>query len=193
MKSRRKILVVLGHPSKKSLSGGLADAYFKGAKSSGFDVQKLYLPELKFDPILHEGYNKIQKLEPDLVESQKLIKWAEHIVFVYPIWWGNLPALFKGFIDRVFLPGFAFRYDKQGKPHKLLKGRTASLIMTTGGSGFFYSIIGRFMSLSMTMFVLRFVGIKTKNQIFFGGIRDPTKKQIKEALGRARILGEKGV
>ena len=87
--------------------------------------------ELKFDPILWKGYGTIQKLEPDLVTAQEYIQWSNHILFVYPNWWGTMPALMEGFIDRGFLPGFAFKYrDNSSLWDKLLSGRTAHLIVT---------------------------------------------------------------
>jgi hypothetical protein len=73
-------------------------------------VRELRLGQLDFDPSLHEGYRQVQPLEADLLAAQEAILWAEHLVFAYPIWWGGAPALLKGFVDRAFLPGFAFKY-----------------------------------------------------------------------------------
>ena len=78
-----------------------------GARSKDHVVRELKLGELAFDPILHEGYEQSQVLEPDLLEAQRQIHWAEHLVFVYPVWWGGLPALLQGFFDRALQPGFA--------------------------------------------------------------------------------------
>ncbi|ENO94605.1 hypothetical protein C662_00210 [Thauera sp. 28] len=106
----KRILVVLGHPDNDSFCRAIADSYIDGAKAAGNEVQLISVGDLAFDPVLHKGYTAIQELEPDLVAGQAAITWAQHIVFVYPIWWGAMPALLKGFIDRVFLPGFAFKY-----------------------------------------------------------------------------------
>ena len=122
----KRILVILGHPANKSFCGALADSYVKGAEAAGNEVRLISLGNLSFDPVLHNGYATIQELEPDLVTAQAAITWAQHIVFVYPIWWGAMPALLKGFIDRVFLPGFAFKY-REGSQFwdRLLSGRSA--------------------------------------------------------------------
>ena len=109
----KNILVILGHPDTDSFCGALCKAYIDSAKKHGSEVRQLHLGELKFDPVLWKGYNKIQELEPDLVNAQELIQWSNHIVFVYPNWWGAMPALMKGFFDRVFLPGFAFKYREE--------------------------------------------------------------------------------
>ena len=92
----KRILVILGHPVKDSLCGALAESYANGAKSAGNEVRFISLSDLSFDPILHNGYAKVQEFEPDLVYAKETITWAEHIVFSYPIWWGAMPALLKG-------------------------------------------------------------------------------------------------
>ena len=136
---KKKILVILGHPDVDSFCGALSKAYVKGALAAGFEVRELKLRSLDFDPILWKGYNKIQKLEPDLVRAQELIQWSDHMVFVYPNWWGTTPALMKGFFDRVFLPGFAFKYRENSQFwDKLLTGRTAHLIVTMDTPPWYY-------------------------------------------------------
>jgi putative NADPH-quinone reductase len=128
----KKVLVINGHPYDKSLCNALADSYENGAKASGqAEVKRINLYNLKFDPILHKGYHEIQELEPDLKMTQEAILWADHLVFVYPTWWLNMPALMKGFIDRTILPGFAFKYEGSRLfAKKLLKGKSARLIIT---------------------------------------------------------------
>src|SRR3990172_11834160 len=108
----KKILIILGHPSRESFCNAIIENYAEGVSEGGGEVRKIYLGELKFDPILWNGYAKIQELEDDLKRVQEDIKWADHLVFVYPTWWGGMPALLKGLVDRAFLPGFAFKFHK---------------------------------------------------------------------------------
>ena len=186
-------LVILGHPSEKSLNKAIADSYVKGAKDAGFQVREISLSRLKFDPILHEGYNKRQELEKDLVQAQKDIVWADHLVFVYPTWWGSVPALLKGFIDRVFLPGFAFKM-KEGKliPEKLLEGKSARLIVTAGGPRWFYVVMGHSGNRLMRTFTLNFCGIKPVKTTLFGKIKkNMDKKEIKKILKKTEEIGGK--
>ncbi|MGG4215364.1 NAD(P)H-dependent oxidoreductase [Paenibacillus sp. FSL L8-0638] len=135
----KKILVIQGNPVAGSYGEALAQSYVKGAKAAGAEVRLLQLSELDFNPNLLGGYRNKLPLKPDLIQAQESIKWAEHLVFVFPIWWGSLPALMKGFIDRTIMPGFAFKYQKgKSLPDKLLKGRTARLITTMDGPHWYY-------------------------------------------------------
>lgn len=95
-----KIYLLLAHPDKNSFNGALTDAYETAALAKGHTVRCQNLGDMNFDPILWKGYHTVQELEPDLKEAQNNILWCEHWVIIYPIWWGSLPALFKGFIDR---------------------------------------------------------------------------------------------
>src|SRR5688572_23769632 len=106
----RKIVLINGHPNPASLNFALAAAYKNGAEGAGNEVKEIVIADLQFEPNLRYGYQKRMDLEADLLEAWEKILWADHLVWVHPVWWGGMPALMKGFIDRLFLPGMAFRY-----------------------------------------------------------------------------------
>lgn len=126
------IYILLAHPDPHSFNGQLADAYERQGRQNGHVVRRQNLGDLNFDPVLHKGYKEIQAWEPDLEEAWQNIVWCQEWIIIYPVWWGSVPALFKGFLDRVLLPGRAFRYHDKGPFwDKLLKGRSAHVIATS--------------------------------------------------------------
>jgi NAD(P)H dehydrogenase (quinone) len=188
----KRILVILGHPANNSYCGALADSYINGAKAAGNEVQFISLGSLSFDPVLHNGYVTIQELESDLVNTQAAITWAQHIVFVYPIWWGAMPALLKGFIDRIFLPGFAFKYrDNSMFWDRLLSGRSAHLLVTMDTPPWYFRWISRMPGHNqMRRTILEFSGIKPVTITSFGPIKDSSPKNREKWLAQVNTYGK---
>ena len=187
----KRILVILGHPANESFCGALANSYVMGAKSAGNEVQLITLGSLSFDPVLHNGYAMIQKLEPDLVAGQAAITWAQHIVFVYPIWWGAMPALLKGFIDRLFLPGFAFKY-REGSQFwdRLLSGRSAHLLVTMDTPPWYFRWVYRMPGHNqMKRTILEFSGIKPVTISSFGPIKGSSQQKREKWLAQVSAYG----
>lgn len=181
----KKVLVILGHPGSQSFCNAVAETYTEGANHSQAEVRVLKLGELSFNPILdanaevRSGQKEAQALKPDLKKAQQDITWADHLVFVYPSWWGTMPALLKGFIDRVFLPGFAFKYQKgKSLPDQLLKGKTARLIVTmdtpSWWNRFIYHAAGHN---AMRHAILKFCGIRSVRITELAGMHKSTAEQ----------------
>ena len=190
----QRILVILGHPCGTSFCSALADAYIHSAKVAGQQVRVLPLRDLSFDPVLHHGYTQIQALEPDLLSAQSDLLWATHLAFVFPIWWGGIPALLKGFIDRIFLPGFAFKY-REGKsfPDKLLLGRTAHVLVTLDTPPWYYRWFYRMPGIhQLRSTTLAFCGIKPTKTLMFGPVLASTPAQRAKWLTQAGGLMGKG-
>lgn len=137
----KKVFILLGHPDKDTLNGTLACEYERGATDAGHDVRRQNLGDMKFDPVLHFGYKVEQELEPDLLAFQENVRWCNHFVVIYPSWWSTMPALLKGLIDRVWLPGFAFKFTHEFWWKKLLKGKSASMIITSDTIPFIQRLI----------------------------------------------------
>lgn len=188
-------LIILGHPAPTSLSDALARAYEKGLTQAGGEVEVLALRDLRFDPNLRAGFSEQQSLEPDLKRAQEAILRAAHVAWFFPTWWAGPPALVKGFIDRAFLPGYAFSYKKgRALPETLLKGRSARVVTTMDSPSFWYQLWHRSsVHASFVNATLKFVG--------FGPVRSATLYRQKDlsAAQRARFfqkmeeLGKKDV
>jgi NAD(P)H dehydrogenase (quinone) len=186
-------LVVLGHPTPQSLSDSLADAYSEGLRRGGAEVQSLALRELSFDPYLRHGFGDQQPLEPDLLRAQRLLEGAAHVAWFFPTWWGGPPALVKAFIDRTFLPGWAFKYRGSGNglPDALLRGRSARVVTTMDSPGFWYhlwhrgSVHGAFVNAT-----LRYVGFGPVAETTLYAQRSRTPAQRAAWLARLTREGE---
>lgn len=128
---KKNIFILLGHPDSDSFNNTLADEYERGAEEAGHEVRRMNLGEMQFDPILHHGYRIIQEYEPDLLAFQENVRWCDHFVIFYPSWWSTMPALLKGLIDRVWMPGFAFKFTGEFSWQRLMKGKSARMVITS--------------------------------------------------------------
>lgn len=189
----KKILIIYGHPNQESFNFSLGESYKKGAIQAGADIQEIVITDLTFNPNLQFGYQKIQELEPDLLVALDKIRWAEHIVWVHPVWWGGFPAIMKGFIDRLFVPTVAFKY----RPNsvwwdKLFSGRSARIITTLDQPSWYYWLIyGRPSVNQLRTSILKFCGITPVRVSYVGEIRNSTEKQREEWLEKVFELGKK--
>jgi NAD(P)H dehydrogenase (quinone) len=188
----KKILLINGHPDKESFCFALAESYKKGADAAGAECKLVNLIDLKFNPILTSGYRVVSELEPDLLQMQRDITNATHLVMVYPNWWGTYPALLKGFIDRVFLPNFAFKYlENSPLPAKLLKGKTARIIVTMDTPKWYYWLINRSPGHnSMKKAILEFCGISPVKIKSFGPLRSSSENKRKQWVKEVEELGK---
>jgi len=189
-----RITVIHANPDPESFGRALSEAYADAARTAGHEVRDIRLADLAFDPILHHGYREIQPLEPDLLRAQQDIEWAEHLVFEYPTWWGSTPALLKGFLDRVFLPGWAFKFRDNGRLwDKLLAGRSARLIVTMDTPGFYDRLVYRAASRrAVSHAVLRFCGVKPVRVTAFASVKNATPEKRAAWIDRTRSLGAAG-
>ncbi len=187
----KKILVLSGHPVQDTFTDSLTEAYVRAAKTSDSEVRLIMLRDLPFELNFKEGYRGNQSLEPCLVEAQESIRWADHLVFIYPNWWSTFPALLKGFIDRTFLPGFAFKY-KSGSlsPEKLLVGKTARIIVTMDSPIWYYKIYllapGHN---AMKKGILQFCGFKPVRITSIGPVRGSSETKRSFWLRKVEKLG----
>jgi putative NADPH-quinone reductase/1,4-dihydroxy-2-naphthoate octaprenyltransferase len=186
----RKVLIIIGHPRRQSLCQALASAYGSGARRAGAQVRELRLAELRFDPNVRSFDPSVQPVEKGVLQARRLITWADHIVFVYPTWWGTMPALLKGFLDRVLAPGFAFAETDRGFA-PLLGGRSAELLTTMDTPRWVYRwIYGAPGHKAMARAILGFCGIEIARVTSFGPVKDSNLEQRQGWLEQTQRRGQ---
>jgi len=193
MKDKKRIYILLGHTYQKGICDAFAESYAKGARSAGHEVRLTKMGDMKFDPILHDGYHTVQELEPDLKKAQEDIKWAEHIVIIYPMWWSSMPADLKGFFDRAWLPEFAFRFHENGMGwDKLLKGKSGRVIITMDS----WPLVSRLLFGDSTneigKAILGFSGIHPVHITKIGPVKDMSPEDIKDWQDKISGCGREG-
>jgi NAD(P)H dehydrogenase (quinone) len=189
----KKTAIINGHPNKDSFNFGIAEAYKSGAMEAGAEVKEIVITDLNFNPNLQFGYQKRMELEPDLLKAWEIIQWADHLVWIHPVWWGGFPALMKGFIDRLFLPGMAYKYRENSVWwDKLLKGKTAHIITTLDQPGWYYRLFfGRPSVNQLKKSVLEYCGVKPVKLTYIGIIRNSKDEQRSQWLKTVKELGKK--
>ena len=191
----RKILIINGHPDKESYCYAIHGAYRKGVLDSNVELKEICIRDLEFNPNLEFGYRKRTELEPDLLEAQEKIKWANHIVWIYPVWWGSYPAIMKGFIDRVFLPRFAFQKKENSVWwNKLLTQKSARIISTLDQPSWYYTWVNKNPShTSIKKLTCDFVGIKPVKFTTIGSLRLSKNSYREKWLQKIEKLGHQNL
>ena len=166
-----RILLIDGHPDpdRGRFVHALADAYAEAAAKAGHEVRRIELATLSFPMLRSRAEWMDHAPSPVIAEAQAEIRWAEHIVFFYPLWLGDMPALLKAFLEQVARPGFALGEGRMPKP--LLRGRSARLVVTMGMPAFFYRFYyGAHSVRSFERNILRLAGIRPVASSLVGNV-----------------------
>lgn len=193
--SRKRILVIQGHPDAKGghLCHALAQAYVDGAAEGEHDVWRIDVAQLDF-PLLRSATEWEEGTLPaSLLPAQQGIEWAQHLVVFFPLWLGDMPALLKGFLEQVARPGFAFHDDGNGGfGKKGLSGRSARLVLTMGMPALVYRHFFRAHSVkSLERNVLGFVGIAPVHETLIGMVDKLDAPAVQKWLDKLRDMGRK--
>ncbi len=190
----KRITIIEGHPDPRGGHFGqaLADAYAKGAQAAGHEVRRIATGKLDF-PLVRSGEDFRGTPPPVILEAQEAVTWAQHLVILYPLWMGSMPAVLKGFFEQVFRYGFAIGSPAKGSrmPARLLKGRSARIIITMGMPGFVYRWYFGAHSLKIVQRnMLGMAGIRPAKASLIGMVEGNAKRRERwlekmEALGRA--------
>ena len=189
-----RILILQGHPEPGAahLCHALAESYAQGAQAAGHEVRRIGIATIDFPLLRSRKEWESGPLPPALKPAQDDIGWASHLVIVFPLWLGDMPALLKGFLEQVLRPGFAFRYKEGGTAwtEKGLEGRSARVIVTMGMPALVYRWVFRAHSVrSLERNILGFVGIGPVHETLVGGVGRLAQDGARKWLTRMRRLG----
>lgn len=189
----KRILLLQGHPdaSQRHFGHALADAYAAGAAQAGHDLRRIEVATLEFPLLRSEREWEQGGLPPALEGAQQSLKWAEHLVLFFPLWLGDMPASFKGFLEQVARPGFAFTGDRKNPfLQKGLTGRSARVVVTMGMPALIYRWYFRAHSVkSLERNILGFVGIAPVHETLIGRVGELSQKDAAKWLDKLAALG----
>lgn len=189
----KNIVIIQGHPDPSGgrLCNALADAYAAGAVDAGHDVYRIELGQLEF-PYLrsHSEWTRGKSGTPlALVDAQTQCIAADHLVLIYPLWMGTMPAILKSFIEQVFRPGVALAYDDD-HPRPLFKGKSARVVVTMGMPALAYRwYFGAHSLKSLERNILKFSGIRPVRESLFGMVDKASQQKRARWITKMRELG----
>ena len=147
----------------------MADAYAEGAAAAGHEVRHIEVAKLEFQLLRTQVEFETGAIPASLVRAQEDMRWAEHWLFLFPLWHGTMPALLKGFLEHIFRPGFAMEYKKAGFPKRLLAGRSARIVVTMGMPVLLYRwYFGAYGVWGFERSMLSFAGIRPIQENLYG-------------------------
>ncbi|MEQ1719414.1 MAG: NAD(P)H-dependent oxidoreductase [Hyphomicrobium sp.] len=189
----RKIAIIVGHSQKGTFCEALGTAYRDGARGAGYEARMYVLSKMLFDPILYEGFAIVQPLEPELRAAHDAILNADHLVFVFPLWLGDMPAILKGFLERVLQPDLV-EPARKGKFAMLLRGKSARIIVTMGMPGLVYRWY--FGAHAVKLFkrnILGFLGVSPVRPTVIGNMAGMSEDDRKAWIAKAEVWGRAAV
>jgi putative NADPH-quinone reductase len=190
----RRVLILDGHPDPDAARfvHALAAAYREGAAAGGHEILTVRVADIDF-PLLRTqaDYEKGDPIEA-VRHCQSAFDWAQHVVILYPLWLGGMPALLKALLEQMLRPGFAFSTLKLGRwPVKLQGGKSARIVVTMGMPGWWYRWYFRAHSLrSLQRNILRFIGFRSVRATVIGSVTGISRQQREQHLGTMRALGQ---
>jgi putative NADPH-quinone reductase len=192
----RSILILNGHPdvTSKGLCHALAEAYAEGARGAGRKVERLDVAALDFGFLHSQSEFEKGKAPPAIAAAQKQIEQADHLVVIFPLWLGDIPAVLKAFFEQTLRPGFAFTYRPNGFPIMHLKGRSARVVVTMGMPAPVYRwYFGAHGLKNLKRNILGFVGFAPVRDTIVGSVGTAGENKMRRRLDEVRALGCDGL
>lgn len=191
----KRILVINGHPDTRPerFCSALTAAYVESAAGAGHTMRRIDVGALRFPFLVKFEDFQVAPTDADIVKAQADIAWAEHLVFIHPLWLGAAPAMLKAFLERVACGGFAFDSGTAGNPHRGLTGKSARVIVTMGMPALAYRVMfGGFGIRAFARGVLRISGVRPVRLTYFGGI-ELSERHRDHCVAKVRRLAKAGL
>jgi putative NADPH-quinone reductase len=193
----KRILIIQGHPdaAKARFCRVLAERYMRGARHAGHEIRSIDVQDLEF-PFLRTKNDFEERTAPPVIQAaQRDVVWANHVVIIYPLWLGDVPAILKAFLEQLFRPGFAFKPAlKAGLPEKLLNGRSARIVVTMGMPAVFYRwYFGAHGLKNLKRNILGFCGFSPIAESVIGTIENKNGAGRERWLRKMESFGQAGV
>ena len=186
-----RVVILVGHARSGTFCDALGESYRHGAEAAGHDVRLFSTSMMKFDPILHVGFERVQPLEPDLKAATDAMLAADHLVIIFPLWLGTLPAILKGFLERVLQPRLV-ESAKNNQFVQLLKGKSARVVITMGMPGFIYRWwFGAHALKMLKRNILAFMGVRPIRSVIYGNIEGAGDARRKQWLREVETMGRR--
>lgn len=193
MKNSRRILVVNAHPDGGNghLCDALAASYADSATAAGHEVERTDLARLDVPLLASQEQYEGGEVPITLKTGIDHLVWCDHIVLVFPLWLGTMPALLKAWLEQAFRPGVAFDYLPEGRgTTKLFGGKTARIIVTMGMPALIYRLWFRSHGVAgLRRSILKFSGMKTVEVTYFGKVEQVGPGTLLNWLTIARQMG----
>jgi putative NADPH-quinone reductase len=193
----KNIVIIQGHPDPEGnrFCNALANAYFKGAEASRHNVKEIDIAQVEFSMLRTQVEFVEGEVPEGIKQAQHLIQLAEHLVIIYPLWLGTMPAYLKAFLEQVFRPGFSAIKATGEKPwERLITEKTAHIVITMGMSDIIYRsyFLGHGVK-SVEGNILAFFGINTIQETLIGGVESITDTERKQWLAKMELTGRAGL
>lgn len=179
-----RVAIVFNHPYEKSYCNAILEAVIMGLQKGKHHVDLIHLDNDNFNPVMSKADLKVfvnhTPIDPQVIDYNNRLKKADHLIFIFPIWWDLMPAMTKGFIDRVLSPGIVYDHHPRGfgliPLLKNLKGVT--IITTMNKPRIMYSLlIGNLIRKAMLKSVFKTMGYKNLNWISHNMVKSVTQKK----------------
>jgi putative NADPH-quinone reductase len=187
----KRIAIIQGHPDPAAarFCRAFQGAYMRGAEASGHVCKVIDVSLLDFSWLRSKTEYEDGHPAADIREAQDTLRWAEHLVVIFPLWLGDLPSLLKAFLEQALRPGFAYATGK-GMPKKLLTGKSARVVVTMGMPAYFYRFyFGAHGLKNLRRNILGFCGVGPIRDTLIGMIESQTPAACENWLIQAESLG----